>query len=62
MGGVGVSAPSSNVGDAEKAYWVSKGGRNSMAAKLGKHPIHPMLVVFPIGIWALSLVGDLIFL
>ena len=33
-----------------------------MAAKLGKHPIHPMLVVFPIGIWALSLVGDLIFL
>ena len=33
-----------------------------MAAKLGKHPIHPMLVGFPIGIWMLSLVGDLIFL
>jgi len=33
-----------------------------MAAKLAKHPIHPMLVGFPIGIWTLSLAGDLIFL
>lgn len=33
-----------------------------MAAKLGKHPMHPMLVGFPIGIWTFSLVGDLIFL
>ena len=33
-----------------------------MAAKLGKHPIDPMLVGFPIGIWMLSLIGDLIFL
>jgi uncharacterized membrane protein len=33
-----------------------------MAANLAKHPIHPMLVGFPIGIWTLSLAGDLIFL
>src|SRR5688572_13784690 len=31
-------------------------------AHLGKHPIHPMLVVFPIGLWIFSLVCDLIYL
>jgi uncharacterized membrane protein len=29
-------------------------------ASLAKHPIHPMLVVFPIGLWIFSLVCDLI--
>ena len=29
-------------------------------ASIGKHPIHPMLVVFPIGLWIFSLVCDLI--
>jgi len=33
-----------------------------MAAKIGRHPIHPMLIVFPIGLWIFSLVADLIFL
>ena len=31
-------------------------------ASIGKHPIHPMLVVFPIGLWIFSLIGDLIFI
>ena len=31
-------------------------------ASIGKHPIHPMLVVFPIGLWIFSLVADLIYL
>ncbi len=29
-------------------------------ASVGKHPIHPMLVVFPLGLWIFSLVCDLI--
>lgn len=29
-------------------------------ASIGKHPIHPMLVVFPIGLWIFSLICDLI--
>lgn len=29
-------------------------------ASVAKHPIHPMLVVFPIGLWVFSLVSDLI--
>jgi uncharacterized membrane protein len=29
-------------------------------ASIGKHPVHPMLVVFPIGLWIFSLVCDLI--
>jgi uncharacterized membrane protein len=31
-------------------------------ASIGKHPIHPILVAFPIGLWIFSLVCDLIFL
>ena len=33
-----------------------------MEAKIGRHPIHPMLIVFPIGLWTFSLIADLIFL
>lgn len=29
-------------------------------ASLSRHPIHPMLVVFPIGLWILSSACDLI--
>ncbi len=29
-------------------------------ASIHKHPIHPMLVVFPIGLWIFSLICDLI--
>jgi uncharacterized membrane protein len=32
-----------------------------MAASIGRHPIHPMLVVFPIGLWGFALVADVIF-
>ena len=31
-------------------------------ASIGKHPIHPMLVAFPIGLWIFSLISDVIFL
>ena len=31
-------------------------------ANIAKHPIHPMLVTIPIGLWVFSLVCDLIFL
>ncbi len=31
-------------------------------ASIAKHPIHPMLVVFPIGLWIFSFIMDLIYL
>ena len=31
-------------------------------ASIAKHPIHPMLIVFPIGLWVFSLISDVIFL
>ena len=31
-------------------------------ASIAKHPIHPMLVSFPIGLWVFSFVADVIFL
>jgi uncharacterized membrane protein len=34
----------------------------STPASIAKHPIHPMLVVFPIGLWVFSLVSDVVFL
>ena len=30
-------------------------------ARVGNHPIHPMLVSFPIGLWIFSLVTDIIY-
>lgn len=33
----------------------------SYGASVAKHPIHPMLVVFPIGLWVFSLVCDIAF-
>src|SRR5687768_7744905 len=30
-------------------------------ASIAKHPIHPMLVTIPIGLWLFSLVSDLVF-
>jgi len=33
----------------------------SSPASIAKHPIHPMLVVFPIGLWVFSLVCDVIY-
>jgi len=30
------------------------------AASVGKHPIHPMLVVFPLGLWVFSLACDVV--
>src|SRR5947209_8121261 len=29
-------------------------------ARLGKHPIHPMLVVIPLGLWVTALVFDIV--
>ena len=34
----------------------------SSPASIGGHPIHPMLIPFPIGLWVFSLVADLIYL
>ena len=31
-------------------------------ASIGKHPIHPMLVAFPIALWIFSLAADVIYL
>ncbi len=33
-----------------------------VSANIGGHPIHPMLVPLPIGLWVFSLVSDLIFM
>lgn len=30
-------------------------------ARFGNHPVHPMLIPFPIGLWIFSLVADFIF-
>ena len=32
-----------------------------MSARVAKHPIHPMLVVFPLGLWVAALVFDIIY-
>jgi uncharacterized membrane protein len=34
----------------------------STPASIAKHPIHPMLIVFPIGLWVFSFVCDLVYL
>jgi uncharacterized membrane protein len=34
----------------------------STPASIAKHPLHPILVVFPIGLWIFSLIADFIFL
>lgn len=34
----------------------------SIPASIAKHPLHPMLVVFPIGLWVFSVIGDFVFL
>ncbi len=34
----------------------------SNPATIAKHPIHPMLVALPIGLWVFSLISDFIFL
>jgi uncharacterized membrane protein len=34
----------------------------STPASIAKHPLHPMLVVFPIGLWVFSLISDFVFL
>ena len=31
-------------------------------ASVGGHPIHPMIIPFPIGLWVFSLIADLIYL
>lgn len=31
-------------------------------ASIGGHPVHPMLIPFPMGLWVFSLVADLIYL
>jgi uncharacterized membrane protein len=31
-------------------------------ASVAKHPLHPMVVVFPIGLWIFSLISDFVFL
>lgn len=33
----------------------------SSPASIGKHPIHPMLIAFPVGLWVFSLVCDIIY-
>src|SRR5262245_26894558 len=34
----------------------------STPVSISKHPLHPMLVVFPIGLWVFSLISDFVFL
>ncbi|HZD41225.1 MAG TPA: DUF2231 domain-containing protein, partial [Terriglobales bacterium] len=34
----------------------------STPAIIAKHPLHPILIVFPIGLWVFSLISDFIFL
>lgn len=30
-------------------------------ASVAKHPLHPMLIVFPIGLWVFSLIADIVY-
>jgi uncharacterized membrane protein len=32
----------------------------SSPASIGKHPVHPMLVAFPIGLWVFALICDVV--
>jgi uncharacterized membrane protein len=41
-------------------YRVSKEEVMSSPASIGKHPVHPMLVAFPIGLWVFALVCDVV--
>jgi uncharacterized membrane protein len=34
----------------------------SSPASIGKHPVHPMLIVLPLGLWVFSFVCDLVYL
>ena len=34
----------------------------STPASIKGHPIHPMLIVFPVGLWIFSLIADLVYL
>lgn len=38
--------------------------KESMAnhATIGGHPVHPMIIPFPIGLWVFSLIADVIYL
>src|SRR5207237_7036717 len=38
-----------------------EGGLMRTPANIAKHPIHPMLVAIPIGLWIFSLVCDLVY-
>ncbi len=38
-----------------------KGGYMASPAGVARHPIHPMLIVFPIALWIFAFVCDLIF-
>lgn len=31
-------------------------------ASVARHPVHPMLIVFPIGLWVFSLIADIVYL
>jgi uncharacterized membrane protein len=42
-------------------YQASKEVRMRTPANIAKHPIHPMLVPIPIGLWIFSLVCDLVY-
>jgi uncharacterized membrane protein len=39
---------------------MEKGAVMASPASFAKHPLHPMLVAFPIGLWVFSLVSDIV--
>src|SRR5690242_11622056 len=34
---------------------------NTRGARIGDHPIHPMLIPLPIGLWVFALVADIVY-
>jgi uncharacterized membrane protein len=46
--------------DNARVWQSTKGNLMHTPASIGKHPIHPMLIVFPIGLWVFSLACDFI--
>jgi len=46
---------------AEGGFLLDEGGYMKDVARIGNHPIHPMLVSIPIGLWIFSLVTDIIY-
>jgi len=57
----GSRSPGGGIPAGRRRRIVSTGGQTTMRtpARIMDHPIHPMLIPFPIGLWVFSLAADI---